>query len=76
MVVKVIQTKGVMYMRTLDVIMKEVFREYLESINIPVRSNMKLSEMTELIRNNNSSNSYRPVGMMTKIAIEKFESQF
>ena len=31
MVVKVIQTKGVMYMRTLDVIMKEVFREYLES---------------------------------------------
>jgi len=52
-------------MKNLNNIMEEIFREYLEGINIPIRSNMKLSEMIELIKNNNSTNPHRAISLLT-----------
>ena len=63
-------------MKPLDLIMKEVFQEYLRGINIFITLyDAKLSEMIEVVKQNNSSNPHRAVGLLTQNTVKKFEEQ-
>ncbi|HBY19528.1 MAG TPA: hypothetical protein DEG71_00670 [Clostridiales bacterium] len=63
-------------MKPLDLVMKEVFIEYLHEIDIFITMHdAKLSEMIETVKKCNSSAPYRAVGLLTQTAVKKFEEQ-
>ena len=61
--------------KSLSTIMKECFQEYLTGINKPFKKSMKLSELMDITMKSNSSSPHRAVGMITQVAIKKYEEQ-
>ena len=62
--------------KPLDLIMKEVFIEYLHSIDIFITMyDVMLSEMIETVRKNNPSAPHIAVGSLTYEAVKRFEKQ-